>query len=100
MKRIKIVIGAVVAVVVLVVVVVAVYLLTRDEAPEAVDLGAAVARVEAAETAEDDSDTPSVTEPAGDDTGTASADATTDVATTSNDDDDDPCGGYRCPGGR
>ena len=62
MKRIKIVIGAVVAVVVLIVVVVAVYLLTRDEAPEAVDLEATVARIEAAETSDDSTDEPSATE--------------------------------------
>ena len=87
MRRIRIVIGAVVALVVLIVVVVAVYLLTRDEAPEAVDLETTVARIEAAETAEDGTDTPSATEPAGDDTDTSTADATTDVSTTSSDDD-------------
>ena len=59
MRRIKIVIGAVVAVVVLIVVVVAVYLLTRDEAPEAVDLETTVARIEAADTAGDSPDTTS-----------------------------------------
>ncbi|MXW94591.1 MAG: hypothetical protein F4110_05050 [Acidimicrobiaceae bacterium] len=100
MRRIKIVIGAVVAVVVLIVVVVAVYLLTRDEAPEAVDLETTVARIEAAETTGDSTDTPSATEPAGDDAGTPTADAATNVATTSSDDtpaldaavsaDDDP----------
>jgi len=81
MRRIKIVIGAVVAVVVLIVVVVAVYLLTRDEAPEAVDLETTVARIEAAETAEDgtDTDMPSATESAGDqDTDAPSAYASTD----------------------
>ena len=87
MRRIKIVIGAVVAVVVLIVAAVAVYLLTRDEAPEAVDLETTVARIEATETTEDDTDTPSATEPAGDDTDTSTADATTDVSTTSSDDD-------------
>ena len=59
MRRIKVVIGAVVAVVVLIVVVVAVYLLTRDEAPEAVDLETTVARIEAADTTGDSPDTPS-----------------------------------------
>ena len=59
MRRIKIVIGAVVAVVVLIVAVVAVYLLTRDEAPEAVDLETTVARIEAADTTGDSPDTPS-----------------------------------------
>ena len=79
MRRIKIVIGAVVALVVLIVVAVAVYLLTRDEAPEAVDLETTVARIEAAETAEDGTDTPSATEPAGDqDTGAPSTYASTD----------------------
>ena len=79
MKRIKIVIGAVVAVVVLLVVVVAVYLLTRDEAPEAVDLETTVARIEAAETAEDGTGTPSATEPAADqDTDAPSTYASTD----------------------
>ena len=87
MRRIKIVIGAVVAVVVLIVAAVAVYLLTRDEAPEAVDLETTVARIEATETTEDGTDTPSATEPAGDDTDTSTADATTDVSTTSSDDD-------------
>ena len=87
MRRIKIVIGAVVAVVVLIVAAVAVYLLTRDEAPEAVDLETTVARIEATETTEDDTDTPSATEPASDDTDTSTANATTDVSTTSSDDD-------------
>ena len=59
MKRIKIVIGAVLAVVVLIVAVVAVYLLTRDEAPEAVDLETTVARIEAADTTGDSPDTSS-----------------------------------------
>ena len=68
MRRIKTVIGAVAAVVVLIVVVVAVYLLTRDEAPEAVDLETTVARIEADETAEDDA-------------GAAPADETVDAAT-------------------
>lgn len=62
MKRIKIVIGVVVAVVVLIVVVVAVYLLTWDEAPEAVDLETTVARIEAAEASDDSTDEPSATE--------------------------------------
>ena len=62
MKRIKIVIGVVVAVVVLIVVVVAVYLLTRDEAPEAVDLETTVARIEAAEASDDSTDEPSAAE--------------------------------------
>ena len=81
MKRIKIVIGAVVAVVVLIVVVVAVYLLTRDEAPEAVDLETTVARIEAAETAEDNADMSSAPEPADDsDAYTPLTDGSTDDA--------------------
>ena len=53
MRRVKIIIGAIVAVVVLAVAAVAVYLLTRGEAPEAVDLETTVARIEAAETTGD-----------------------------------------------
>ena len=90
MRRIKIAIGVVVAVVVLVVVVVAVYLLTRDEAPEAVDLETTVARIEATETADDDTDPASATEPADDSVDTPSTDVSTDntenVSTTSSDD--------------
>ena len=52
-KRTKIVGGAAVAVVVLVVGAVAIFLLTRDEAPEAVDLEATVTRIEEAATADD-----------------------------------------------
>ena len=94
MRRIKIVIGAVVAVVVLIVVVVAVYLLTRDEAPEAVDLETTVARIEAAETAEDDADMSSAAESADDsdaDTPStyASTDSTEDGDTTSSTGSDD-----------
>ena len=89
MKRTRVAIGAVAAVVVLIVVVVAVYLLTRDEAPEAVDLEATVARIEAAETTGDSADTPSTgtstdegQDPAS--TGT-STDDSQDAATTSSD---------------
>ncbi|MDE0663957.1 MAG: YceI family protein [Acidimicrobiaceae bacterium] len=64
----KIIIGAIVAVAVLAVVAVAVYLLTRGEAPEAVDLETTVARIEAAETTDDSTSEPS-------------ADATTDTST-------------------
>ena len=78
-RRTKIIAGTVVAVVVLVVVAVVLLVLTRDEAPEAVDLGSAVAQVEAstaseAETA-DDSDTPETS---------GAADVSEDVGTTSN----------------
>lgn len=85
LKRTRIIVGAPVAIVVLVVVVVAVYLLTRDDAPEAVDLETAVARIEAAETADGDSDTPPAGEPADPDTPSTgiSADDTTDTGTTS-----------------
>ena len=62
LKRTKIIVGALVAIVVLVVGVVAVYLLTRDDAPEAVDLETTVARIEAAETSDDSTDEPSATE--------------------------------------
>ena len=93
MRRIKIVIGAVAAVVVLIVAVAAVYLLTRDEAPEAVDLETTVARIEAAETAEDDTDMSSATEPADDsDTdapSTYSSTGTEDGDTTSSTGSDD-----------
>jgi polyisoprenoid-binding protein YceI len=92
-KRIKIVIGAVVAVVVPVVVVVAVYLLTRDEAPEAVDLEATVARIEADEGAGQPSATGSTDETtsiesAGDteDVGTVSSTGSEDVSTADADD--------------
>ena len=88
MKRLKIVIGAVVAVVVLLVVVVAVYLLTREDAPEAVDLETTVARIEAAETTEttdDDSGTSSATGDGDTDAPSTggSTDSTEDVDTTS-----------------
>jgi len=63
MRRVKIIIGAIVALVVLVVVVVAVYLLTRDEAPEAVDLETTVARLEAAEATDAEPDEPSAEAP-------------------------------------
>lgn len=91
MKRLKIVIGAAVAVVVLIVVVVAVYLLTRDEAPEAVDLETTVARIEAAEAADGSADEPSVATTTDDGADAPSTDASTyggtDAGTTSSDDD-------------
>lgn len=61
-KGVKIILGTVVAAVVVVALAVAVYLLTRDEAPEAVDLEATVARIEAAETADDSANEPSATD--------------------------------------
>ena len=65
-RRVKIIVLSLVAVVVLLVAVVAVYLLTRGDAPEAVDLETTVARIEAAESEDDSTDTSSATEPADD----------------------------------
>ena len=88
-KRTKIIAGTAVTVVVVVVVAVALYVLTRDEAPEAVDLETTVAQIEAAEatnelsasaSTDDSSDTPSTGESTGD---------STDVGTTSSTDGDD-----------
>ncbi len=67
-KSVKIVIGVTVAVVVLAVAAVALYVLTRGDAPEAVDLETTVARLEAAEAGDDRASEPS-------------ADATTDNST-------------------
>ena len=78
-KRTKTIAGTAIAVVVVVVVAVALYVLTRDEAPEAVDLEATVARIEAAETTDDSADTPLAS---------ASTDDSEDVGTTSSNDDD------------
>ena len=78
-KRTKTTAGTAIAVVVVVVVAVALYVLTRDEAPEAVDLEATVARIEAAETTDDSADTPLAS---------ASTDDSEDVGTTSSNDDD------------
>ena len=93
-RRLKILLLSLVAVVVVIVVAVAVFLLTRDDAPEAVDLETTVARIEAAETAEDDTGTSSATEPAdGSDEDTpstyASTDGTADDDTTSSTESDD-----------
>lgn len=88
MKRIKIVIGAVVAVVVLVVVVVAVYLLTRDEAPEAVDLEATVALIEADEGVEQPSATESTDDSPDETTATGADDYTENVGSASTTGDD------------
>ena len=102
-KRTKIVVGTVIAVVLVVVVAVGLFILTRDEAPEAVDLETAVAQIEAAEAADDRTDTPS-TSPSDDDgedvgttsstdndtqaTGSTETDTDTGTATTSTDDTD------------
>ena len=80
MRRVKIIIGAIVAVVVLAVAAVAVYLLTRGEAPEAVDLETTVARIEAAETTGDSLDEPADTDSAGDGTSEPATGASTDDA--------------------
>ena len=61
-RLIKIIIGTIVAVVVLVVAAVALFILTRDEAPEAVDLETTVARIEAADASDESADEPSATE--------------------------------------
>ena len=89
-KGLKIIVGIVVAAVVVVVVAI----LTRDPAPEAVDLEATVARIEAAETTDDSADEPLAGTTTDDDTDTSSAGATTDasedVATTSSADNEAP----------
>ena len=88
-KRTKTIAGTAIAVVVVVVVAVALYVLTRDEAPEAVDLEATVARIEAAEatnelsvsaSTDSSSDAPSTGE---------STDDGENVGTTSSTDGDD-----------
>ena len=61
-KLTKIIVGAIIAVVVLAVAAVAVFILTRDEAPEAVDLETTVARIEAAEATDESAGEPSATE--------------------------------------
>ena len=79
-RRMRIIAATAMAAVVLVVVAVAVLVLTRDEAPEAVDLGTAVAQIEAAEADGDSTDTPSASD---------STDDSEDVDTTSSTADDD-----------
>ena len=88
-KRTKTIAGTAIAVVVVVVVAVALYVLTRDETPEAVDLEATVARIEAAEatnelsvsaSTDSSSDAPSTGE---------STDDGENVGTTSSTDGDD-----------
>lgn len=61
-KLTKIIVGAIIAVVVLAVAAVAVFILTRDEAPEAVDLETTVARIEAAEATDESAGEPAATE--------------------------------------
>ena len=79
-RRTRIIAATAMAAAVLVVVAVAVLVLTRDEAPEAVDLGTAVAQIEAAEADGDSTDTPSASD---------STDDSEDVDTTSSTADDD-----------
>ncbi len=90
-KGVKVILGTAATAVVLIVVVVAVYVLTRDEAPEAVDLEATVARIESADTTGDTTDESPNTSPTGDSaetpsTGVSAAKAE-DITTTSSDDD-------------
>ena len=90
-KGAKVILGIVVAAVVVVVAAIAVMILTRDDAPEAVDLESTVARIEAAETTGDSSDEPSDGAATGDSTDASTADATTgdseDAGTASSTDD-------------
>ncbi len=79
----KIIVGIVVAVVVLVVAAVALFILTRDDAPEAVDLETTVARIEAAEAADETAE-PSATESTG---GSADEPMTTESAEGTDSDD-------------
>ena len=90
-KGVKIIVGTAVAAVVVVAVAIAVAILTRDDAPEAVDLESTVARIEAAETAPDSTDTSSGST----DTPSAAGDDETseDVSTASSTDDDTSAAG-------
>ena len=91
-KGVKVILGIVVAAVVVVVAAIAVVILTRDDAPGAVDLESTVARIEAAETTDDSAETPSAGAATGDGTDASPADATTgdseDAGTASSTDDD------------
>ena len=90
-KGVKIIVGTAVAAVVVVAVAIAVAILTRDDAPEAVDLESTVARIEAAETAPDSTDTSSGST---DTPSAAGADETSeDVSTASSTDDDTSAAG-------
>lgn len=81
-KRTKIIVGTVLAVVVLAVAAAALLVLTRDEAPEAVDLETAVALVEAAPTSSSDGGRTTTADDDAPTTG-ASTDAGEDVSTVS-----------------
>ncbi len=85
-KLTKIIIGTIIAVVVLAVAAVALFILTRDEAPEAVDLETTVARIEAAETTDEPSPTESTDSSAEAPSSAASTDST-DAGTASSPDD-------------
>ncbi len=61
-KLTKIIVGAIIAVVVLAVAAVVLFILTRDDAPEAVDLETTVARIEAVEATDESVGEPSATE--------------------------------------
>ena len=91
-KGVKVILGTAVAAVVVVAAAIAVVILTRDDAPEAVDLESTVARIEAAETADSSVVEPSAGATTGDSEDASTAGATTstseDAGTTSNTDDD------------
>ena len=80
-KRTKIIVGIVIALVVLVVAAVAIFLLTRGDAPEAVDLETTVALIEEAEAAGSSSDEPSAGSGMEAPSTDASAGSTDDTAT-------------------
>ena len=96
-KGVKIIVGTAVAAVVVVAVAIAVAILTRDDAPEAVDLESTVARIEAVETAPDSTDTSSGSADTADSADTPSAvgadDTSEDVSTASSTDDDTSAAG-------
>ena len=83
-KRFKIVAGAAIAVVLLVVVAAAVYLLSRDDAPDAVDLETTVARIEESEATGGTNDASS---------SAASSDSSTDTDSTATSTDSNTGGG-------
>ena len=93
-KGVKIIVGTAVAAVVLVVAAIAIVILTRDDAPEAVDLESTVARIEAAES-DDSTDEPSAAAATdgSTDASNSSTDSSEDVGTTSSADDDTPDAG-------
>ena len=90
-KGVKIIVGTAVAAVVVVAVAIAVAILTRDDAPEAVDLESTVARIEAVETAPDSTDTSSGS--ADTPSAVGADDTSEDVSTASSTDDDTSAAG-------